>query len=574
MAEAPRRSKREFKVKKDNIFVYDQEVLDAIAGLPIAGRTSLANTPASETATVKCFSAKSFTEYSELEIVPLAGNSSESANISVERLIVHSEVSIEEIQILSPHNLRFAQRASRRASVSEVNTAGDDRRKSSTRVDFLNFQDIEGNFLSAESSNTMSSSESTSENVAVTAETNLVGTAGGSKSSSAEQAPADLTSAVITMMDAVTKKLSSFEQILISQNNRLESLEATSIQGSSSEPERRGSAQKGPGKRKNKSKSKVGRVEFEKDRALKVTLEQLLNRCKNTESESEEDPAEEVSDLKGLKSSMSKKKKEEVRLRLASRLNQAGSTFPVEDSDPSTTSGSGNESDIKTSSKSRRKVKSGAKVKRRPVVKTELWPQTIANEEDGDEVTSEDIGLAKFLSCFTFIMATCEGKEVTGRPLLLHAVMSVLDCLPWSEARTFHNLVMVKLEQGRIRWSADFSDLADQFLQKKLRQSLRTKVQSTSTTAGYRAGYRGSGTGSGGSNYRSNVGTNFISNGGNQAVNNSFCRQWNEGSCTYGAKCKRWHVCRACGEAGKLGEPHKSSSPGCPNSRRRSEQRT
>ena len=35
----------------------------------------------------------------------------------------------------------------------------------------------------------------------------------------------------------------------------------------------------------------------------------------------------------------------------------------------------------------------GAKIRKRPVIKTELWPHIIANEDDGDEVTSEDIGM-------------------------------------------------------------------------------------------------------------------------------------------------------------------------------------
>ena len=89
-----------------------------------------------------------------------------------------------------------------------------------------------------------------------------------------------------------------------------------------------------------------------------------------------------------------------------------------------------------------------------------LWPQyrfaypplhTIAVEDDGDEVNSEDIGLKKFLACYTKILTDCKGKvEAAGRSALLHAVSTVYEYLPWSEARTFHNLTMVKLEQKRI----------------------------------------------------------------------------------------------------------------------------
>ena len=61
----------------------------------------------------------------------------------------------------------------------------------------------------------------------------------------------------------------------------------------------------------------------------------------------------------------------------------------------------------------RSKVKSGAVIKKRAVVKTELWPHTIANEEDGENISIEDISLSKFFSCFTFIMINCaKPKEV------------------------------------------------------------------------------------------------------------------------------------------------------------------
>ena len=68
---------------------------------------------------------------------------------------------------------------------------------------------------------------------------------------------------------------------------------------------------------------------------------------------------------------------------------------------------SGENRETGRSKRNRRKVRSGAKVKNRPVVQTELWPHTISNEEDGDEVDSKTIGLAKFLSCFTYIMMGC-----------------------------------------------------------------------------------------------------------------------------------------------------------------------
>ena len=195
---------------------------------------------------------------------------------------------------------------------------------------------------------------------------------------------------------------------------------------------------------------------------------------------------------------MTKKKKVECDKKLSARLMQAGAYFP-EDSD--STSSTGTDSSGKGKKSKSKKVKSGAKVKQRPVVKTELWPHTIANEDDGEEVSSDSIGLAKFFSCFTLIMKSCGKVEAAGRADLLHAVSSVLECLPWAEARTFHNLVMVKLEQGRLDWSADFSVLAESFLDKKVRQNLRSK--STGAAAGTSYSSRSS------SNKNFNKGVNY-----------------------------------------------------------------
>ena len=197
------------------------------------------------------------------------------------------------------------------------------------------------------------------------------------------------------------------------------------------------------------------------------------------------------------------------------------------------------------------KVKSGARIKKRPVVKTELWPHTIANEDDGEEVDSENISLAKFISCFTYIIVNCGRAESKGRAALLHAVSSVFECLPWSEARTFHNLIMVKIEQNRVNWSANFPALADNFVDKKIRLSLKSKSSivtgpsyKVNTCLGKDAGVSRNG---------------FISNKSN-SIYSVVCWQWNFSSCTYGENCKRWHVCRTCADAGKLGEAHKASS--------------
>ena len=233
--------------------------------------------------------------------------------------------------------------------------------------------------------------------------------------------------------------------------------------------------------------------------------------------------------------------------------------FPQEDF--STSEGACSGMDSESCARScRNKVKSGAKISRRPVVQTELWPHTIANEEDVEDVTSDNITLAKFLSCFSYIMSNCGRAEATGRAVLLQAVSLVLECLPWTEARSFHNLIMLKIEQGRINWTTDFEILAGQFLDKRVRLSLRTR--GAATGPGPSKSYRSAGRGfrSSGNSFNNFNDFNRSNTNANRSKPWYVCKQWNTGTCSYGDRCKRWHVCLSCAEAGKMGEPHKSST--------------
>ena len=119
--------------------------------------------------------------------------------------------------------------------------------------------------------------------------------------------------------------------------------------------------------------------------------------------------------------------------------------------------------------------------------------------------------------------------------------------------------MMVKIEQDRINWWSNFTALADEYVDKKVRLSLRAKstaAQSADTNYHFKTvNQRCLGKDRGGSNY------NFQDKSGNsKLLQNVICWQWNYSSCSYGDNCKRWHACRTCAEAGKLGEPHKASS--------------
>ena len=302
----------------------------------------------------------------------------------------------------------------------------------------------------------------------------------------------------------------------------------------------------------------------------------MQEKLKNKGKESKESGAESENgtgddgssdsevDLKTMKKKMSKKQKSKCQQRVSSVLKHAGAVFPGDDFETSSSSGTGSDSSSGRKHRRRRKFKSGAAIKKRPVVRTELWPHTIANEEDGDEVTSENISLAKFFSCFTYIMLESNKSEARGRTALLHAVSLVLEALFWTEARTFHNIVMLKLEQGRLDWSSDFTLHAEVYVDKKVRQSFKARNAAGNNSFGRSSSYNKS---YGNYNYSKNPGRGYGSgnsskrfSGKGKSLYSSVCKQWNFGSCTYGDRCNRWHVCWSCAKAGKVGENHRASS--------------
>ena len=311
-----------------------------------------------------------------------------------------------------------------------------------------------------------------------------------------------------------------------------------------------------PPLRSETSKSRKDRVEFERDRSYSVLLDKL--NAKNFQdqqaaaglSEGLSREALKNLDLLGLKNVMPREQKVESDARAAFRLKQAGSSFPVDEDSTPTDSGTDSEVRSSTSRRRRRKVKSGKDVKLREVVKTELWPYTIAYEEDLEDVTCDNIPLAKFTACFTHIINISKGAEQAGRSQLLHAIFKILDSrVPWTEARVFHNLVMIKLEQGKISWDCDFVSMAREFVINKA--IINNRNQAGGNENSRRSGNQGRGRGA--RNRSSN-------NGRNTSAYSLVCYQWNEGTCTFGDNCRRWHVCRTCAEAGKPGERHKSST--------------
>ena len=321
--------------------------------------------------------------------------------------------------------------------------------------------------------------------------------------------------------------------------------------------------------------NKKSLLDEDRARSLRVIQDQIEFENKIiSESDLESQGSEDGVNAKNVKKKMSRKQRDRCSSKVSNRLRMTGATFPEDDFlDPDS---SGKESDNGVCNHSK-KVKSGSKIKVRPVLRTELWPHTVINEEDGDDVDSESIGLYKFFKGFSAIMMECEGMQSQGRKTLQKAIFSVLECLPWAEGRAFHNSTMLKIEQGRIGWDEDFEALADTFIERKVRAGLRTKHGASGSS--YRPNYNNRGAGRGYRNQRgsynnySNGQNNGNTSGRGNPLLKAICWQWNSGSCSFGTDCKRWHCCRTCADSGKLGEKHPASSHNSQGSNSRDDQR-
>ena len=115
---------------------------------------------------------------------------------------------------------------------------------------------------------------------------------------------------------------------------------------------------------------------------------------------------------KNIRKRMTKKQRDKCSSRVSAALRKTGSTYPDDDFEATATSGKESAAEANDCCH-RKKVKSGAEVKKRQVKKQDLWPHTISNEE-GKDVDSENISLANFFSSFTSILLEAKGEETGG----------------------------------------------------------------------------------------------------------------------------------------------------------------
>ena len=184
--------------------------------------------------------------------------------------------------------------------------------------------------------------------------------------------------ALYEKIDALTTAVSGLQNVVSLQASRLEKLEDSSRESGHE------SAQS-----KSKGKSKSDRVAVEKERQYKLLQEKIKGKFNYSDSSSgDNDSSNEAAGLKDVRKKMSRKQKKLCESRVQSTLKKVGGIFP---DDVESSSSAGKDSSDTSCGRRRNKVKSGAKIKIRPVIKTELWPHTVANENDGEQVTCDNI---------------------------------------------------------------------------------------------------------------------------------------------------------------------------------------
>ena len=595
MAGDPRRSKRDVKLKQDQCFSYDEESIRFLAN-----RVDLNKITGEYTWQLK----QSASETVVQSEVPVVSGSAVASNSSVSRLAsVTNCLSV----LSSPHVLGNVSELASLVTPNSVECPGVSQvhrevpntvvvpspvvnktqctaRRSSTRLDYLDFS-----FDSVSQTNSdfagMVNTDS-EEQVGGECECEEGNSCEKCSAAALEPETEPTNKELMSMMRRILAKtegldaeVRSSRQDINSMKARLQSLEGSRAgslrlqdsQAESSQGEVEFSlgeevvqAQKDKLSKVKASKDKKGRILDERSRGLRVIKDKLRERERLdsfSQVEDEETAGSSIFDLSDVRKKMSKTQKKACDKTMSGRIREAGAVFPAEESSSSGSSYSGTEDSDSDRSRrrrrSRRKVKSGAKLVRRSVKHTELWPHTVANEEQGEELTCDTIGLPQFLSCFSAIMISCDSKsEKAGRASLLNAFSSVYECLPWVEARTFHNLIMVKLEQERIDWKTDFSVLAERFLNHKVRLSLKSKGSAAGLSSSSRSGRGNFPRRQGSYGFRQG---NY-SAGRGKSLQVPICKLWNSGACSFGDSCKYKHVCMTCAEAGKPSEMHKASS--------------
>ena len=174
----------------------------------------------------------------------------------------------------------------------------------------------------------------------------------------------------IKKIDHLEGKLKSLMEVVGSQNQIIsEQKEMLKNRGDSKSESGNNNSQKGA----KAASSKTGRVLDEKARTLKLLQGKLdLNDIGGVESEEGEQcsDTEEPVSAKVIRKKMTKKQRDLCSSRVSARLRQSGNIFPEDDFEA--TASSGKESCDENEKCRHKTVKSGASIKKRRVLRTEL----------------------------------------------------------------------------------------------------------------------------------------------------------------------------------------------------------
>lgn len=584
MADLPRRSVRNRVSNRDSDFIYDSEDSNSNRGensqhnhvrLNNNSQLSIDNND-------ECFSRETPLIWSD--IYRLLPPEDELKSIQ-DYLEQNPQEDRSRIQSRIEHlNDRLAEDAAASADAADQNVNNrcewtSYRRNSSTKFDFIGkFTD---NYILSASPNSCISSDNMFSGITNADVEDLEGETSEQCATEMPPKPNSLgmafeASAVLASVEALRLQVSNLTKTVSFQNSEIRKLkEASNSEDSSNEKRKhRGKVVKDSKQSERINSIQRETVVEEKSKQYDLVKQKIAERDRCRQSGSSAEPNEtsdgEGLNLKAMRKKMPKKQRDRCDAKVSWRVKQTGHNFPVDDFEPDSNSGRDSDSD-RGACRYRRKIKSGAKIIKRPVIQSELWPHTICNEDNPEEVKSDEISLAKFYSYYTKIMLECRDNfESIGRIALLHAVSLVLECTMWSDARDFHNVTLRKLEQGQYAWDSDFVALAEKFIDDKLRHSYRgksnaragsgkgnfnQKFQNYSGARSYNKGFY-----SNNSYYPQNNSYNKKFSGKSKSLYSSVCKNWNFGNCSIGDRCNLWHICWTCAEQGKVGESHKASS--------------
>ena len=307
MAEGHRRSSRLVKINQRSDYVYEESLFRSLSNSDNSDTTGKNSIPSEDT-----WQTATATVVSESVNLELASNYEDSVSIasrsvwselenlpSYQNTVINSSILQQSVNTVSESpDRRLSQIQRQNTQVSSVSDSvqfspsyvniGTRQRNSSTRFDFL---DLDNNYLSMASNSELSDAESPAEaGNSKKCPTCKIGDA--NKCAICEAQPGSINQlssimmAALSRMDDLNSKVTTLEQIIIHQNDRLVDVEKNGSKGSGKPGEGASSTKKhGKSKdKKSKKKSKEEKAIEDRERQLAVMLDKVSSRDMGKES--------------------------------------------------------------------------------------------------------------------------------------------------------------------------------------------------------------------------------------------------------------------------------------------------